>query len=377
MKKIYFLLFVMLGMHYSFAANCVSATQVAADYKNQTVTFKLTWNACNGIDHLNKAWCFIDFQPVDAAGNGGTWQRAIISEAPSVTNGTYSIGNTTGFYVTGVNGQSATVTVKLSNAASSFNWCAFATDLPAYVIADNGTYRLQGTAPFVLTAANGETQIVHSETLPAANLQIEAVALTDATNAPSMFCPYTGSDLYRDATHLCGHRPGGAKNWEAWIKDSRDGKLYRIVQLSNGLWTMDDYLNYKGHSAAVSELCGSNADPNGTEYWRHALASTYSTLCPSGWRLPNQTEFELTINSWNQYLSKIFKITGETCWTSWTSSICQSGYISFVVSDCLGYGAYGQRLTSITPISYLSNQKVCLSCQSSEYVYSGYARCVR
>ena len=191
-------------------------------------------------------------------------------------------------------------------------------------------------------------------------------------------CPYTGSDLYIDATHICQQRTGGAQNWEAWIKDSRDNKLYRIAQLPTGLWTMDDYLNYKGHPAVVAEKCGA-ADPNTTEYWRYIVYDNPATpLCPAGWQLPTQSEFELTVNSWVQYLSKVYVNTGETVSTS--SQWCQTGYIAFLTSACLQLSSYGNRTTSINPVTYPYGQKGCgsyIGTYGAGYRYSGYARCVR
>ncbi len=178
-KKIYYLLLMAICVYSLPAeARCVNVKQVSADYKKQTVTFILTWTSCNGTTNLNKVWCLIDFQTVAAAGNKGTWKRATISGAATVTNGTSSAGNATGFYVTGVNAQSATVTVKLSNASGRFNWCAFASDCPPNAPMANGTYTLNGTPPFVINGSTtlGTTQKTYTGSC--------IMAITDATNNP-------------------------------------------------------------------------------------------------------------------------------------------------------------------------------------------------
>ncbi len=175
-KKIYCLLLSVLIAQASYSANCVSVTKVSANYQTQQVTFKLTWTGCNGTTHLNKAWCFVYFQLVDAAGNGGAWQRATISGTPLVINGTYAAGNSNGFWITGANSQSATVTVKLGNASGRFNWCTFATDYPPNTVSyTNGTYTLRGTKPFII---NGTT--VNSKTYSAGIIN----TITDATGCP-------------------------------------------------------------------------------------------------------------------------------------------------------------------------------------------------
>ncbi len=179
-KKIYFLFMALLCCFSGYSANCVSATQVSANYTTQQVTFKLTWTGCNGTTHLNKAWCFVDFQPVDAAGNGGAWQRATISGTPVVVNGTYAAGNSNGFWVTGTNGQSATVTVKLGNAPGIFNWCAIATDYPPQATFTSPTVvKFSGTLPFVLSSGVSVTTSAKTYT-PAAAF----TSFTDKTNAP-------------------------------------------------------------------------------------------------------------------------------------------------------------------------------------------------
>ncbi|MDR3133362.1 MAG: hypothetical protein LBU42_04985, partial [Prevotellaceae bacterium] len=171
----------------------------------------------------------------------------------------------------------------------------------------------------------------------------------------------------------------GAQNWEAWIQDARDNKIYRIAQLSTGLWTMDDYLNY-AHPAAVDEKC-SNADPNAKEYWRHTLATTYSTLCPDGWRLPEQTELKTTFDDWSQYLSKIKIYTGETIRIPPTTSCQLNGeYVALIAKTCIGIGYYGGRLKNPTSAASVSGIVTCLrytSGTNSTNGYSGYVRCVR
>ena len=53
-------------------------------------------------------------------------------------------------------------------------------------------------------------------------------------------CPYTGDDLYIDGTHACQQRTAGANNWEAWIQDTRDNELYRVVYMPDKKW-----INYR------------------------------------------------------------------------------------------------------------------------------------
>jgi hypothetical protein len=132
---------------------------------------------------------------------------------------------------------------------------------------------LKGSPPFILKAANGTTQKVEGNTLPASSLTVDAVAFTDKTECPSFFCAYTGSDLYRDATHLCGHRTTDARNWEAYTRDSRDNQIYRITPFLDGKWWfVDDLLIAEKSVATCSSM---------TQY-----ASSNPPNCPTNWRIP-------------------------------------------------------------------------------------------
>ncbi len=178
MQKIYYLLLVMLYTSTLHAANCVTAKQISIDYKNKTVTFTLTWNGCSGTTtHLNRVWAFVDIQPIDNVENKGAWGPASFTEAVMVTNGTPATvtGNTRGFYVTGNNGATATIKVKLNTTATKFNWCSYATDYPPNVSAYSGSvYTFKGTPSFVVNSISRSAK-TYTGTL---------TSLTDASGCP-------------------------------------------------------------------------------------------------------------------------------------------------------------------------------------------------
>jgi hypothetical protein len=231
MKKLFFLLlFPLWGTGGLFAA--VTVTPLSVDYSNKKVTFRVSWT---GTPYNNRAWVWVDLCPITGTA-AGTFAKAIISN-PSATAGSMETvsGNTRGFYVTT---NPSTVTATLSNATGKFNWCAYGSDYPPNVLANtNGSYTLAGTPPFTLIASNGTTmQTVNGTTIATADVTMTPATITDATGYPGLWCPYTGSDLYMDATHRCRQRQSGAYNWEAWIKDTRDDELYRIVYMPDNNW---------------------------------------------------------------------------------------------------------------------------------------------
>jgi hypothetical protein len=91
-------------------------------------------------------------------------------------------------------------------------------------------------------------------------------------------CPYTGSDLYLTSSYPCQQRTSGAGNWQAYIKDSRDSELYRIVQYSNGVWWWaEDYRGSYGYERTCYGI-------------RLYSATNKSNDCPTQWRLPTAVE---------------------------------------------------------------------------------------
>ncbi|MDR1680338.1 MAG: hypothetical protein LBS12_00930, partial [Prevotellaceae bacterium] len=110
-------------------------------------------------------------------------------------------------------------------------------------------------------------------------------------------CPYTGADLYQDATHLCQRRSSGAENWEAYVKDSRDNKVYRIIQMPDCHWYFGQKLDYRD---GAYDFCYQNnasyCDTYGVIYSVAAVTST-TDGCPTNWAVPTHAQWEGLVNS--------------------------------------------------------------------------------
>jgi hypothetical protein len=274
MKKNFFLFAMLAGITTSAT---VKITPLSANYSTQEVTFKVEWQNAS-VPYNNRVWVWIDFCPVIGTIPATSFSTATVSNpAKTGGNGTIIGGTSRGFFIEYANATNAgtTVTATLSNApVGKFNWCAYGSDFLPNVTASGGTYTFRGTPPFTLKDANGNiTQTIPGKTLPATSLTTTPapVTLTDKTGYPGIFCIYTGNDLYIDATHLCQQRTSGAQNWEAWIKDTRDNELYRIVLMPDNKWWLAQNMKYAGTGTQPSwctkDECGrlyQHAQANGS-----------------------------------------------------------------------------------------------------------------
>jgi uncharacterized protein (TIGR02145 family) len=288
--KIFF--FTMLASA-TASAQVTNVAPISANYANKTVSFRVWWNAgSRDATHLSKVWVWVDYIKVNSNNttSGNTWTRATVG---TITGGTTALdgSNQKGFWLEGnaSTNYSATLTVQLTNVPDKFNWCAYVSDFPPNMIMDGQTYYFKGTLPFILKEANGTTHEITQKSMPKANLTFVPVSITDKTECPGGLkevigtCPYTGADWYADPNHKCQQRTSGAKNWEAWIKDTRDNELYRIVYMPNGIWWTAEEIRYDASATSQSYKC-----PNCTHrtiYNRPIIA------CPAQWVLPTVNQF--------------------------------------------------------------------------------------
>jgi hypothetical protein len=245
----------------------------------------VSWTNQSTANHRNKVWVFVDFQPVISPIQKGNWQPATITGTVQKTAGTVSEQSNRGFFLEGTTtGFASTVTVTLSNVTGKFNWCAYASDYPPNVTYSNvtyngGTYTFKGTPPFKLVSADGsQTQEFNKKSITVSEIGFVPKNFTDATGCPGIgFCPYTGNDEVMDASHFCHLRTADAKNWETWIKDSRDDKIYRITQFSDNSWWFAEDMTINDK---VWSICG------GFYYYNPSNKPN----CPTNWRIPTYSE---------------------------------------------------------------------------------------
>ena len=315
------------------SAQVTHVEPVSANYANKTVSFRVWWNAgSRDATHLSKVWVWVDYITVNSNNttSGNTWTRAAVSAASPTASVSYDGSNRQGFWLQGATSgsYSATVTVQLNITETKFNWCAYVSDCPPNATFNNGTYTLHGTPPFVLTAANGTTsQTVTATTITASAITITPVWMTDKTACPWGFCPYVSSDLYVDASHVCKLRPSGAQNWEAWITDSRDSKLYRIVYMPDNKWWLAQNLDYRSENYK----CGINQTAYCDKYGiMLKLTNVIPTnICPDGWTLPTMSQIAAIAST----KAQVRQLRSTTTWLGSTDSFGSPGtdYYGFTI----------------------------------------------
>jgi uncharacterized protein (TIGR02145 family) len=292
MKKLYFFFLLLPLWGLVGVAHASVAVQVLnTDFTNKTVTLHVEYDyAVN-----DRVWVWIYLCSMQ-----GMFDPAEISAA-SATSGSvlYLSSNTRGFFVTS---SPATITATLNNASGQFSCCAYGSNAPPSATLNSGTYTFKGTPPFTLTDADGiTTQTVTENTLPVSAFTITPVTITDKTGYPDIFsfCLYTGSDLYMDASHLCQQRTSGAQNWEAWILDSRDNELYRIVYMPDNKWWLAQNVRYAGtgFSPSANGRLYTAAEFNAAHGGSSGSGINIQGVCPPGWVLPIGSEWTTFYNA--------------------------------------------------------------------------------
>lgn len=106
----------------------------------------------------------------------------------------------------------------------------------------------------------------------------------DSSSSTSATTPNEGGASSRvDSSSSSSVIPGLTGN----LTDSRDGQTYKTVAIGNQTW-MAENLNYE----TANSYCYNDESTNCTKYGRLYTWAAAITACPSGWHLPDSTEWE-------------------------------------------------------------------------------------
>jgi len=277
----------------------------------------------------------------------GTWtaNSITISGAPTAVAATYT------YTVQLPNGgPSATGTIAYNEPKILYN------NITANNGTVSGTYTLQGIPPFVIVLRNNSTYTLSSgNTVTASTLGSIPQSMTDATGAGAV-CPYTGSDWYNDASHITRQRPGGAQNWETYIKDTRDNQIYRTVLMPDCNWWTAENMNYNDGTGVCYPATSCTAD-----YKLLYPYTSWTTICPSGWSVPVDAPFSALITAVGGSAVAGGRLAGGSSWEGTSNSHTDDyGFTAVVTprchssSDCMWYGATGSITTEIPTTQIIS-----------------------
>jgi uncharacterized protein (TIGR02145 family) len=337
----------------------VTVTPLSVDYSTQKVTFKVSWT---GTAANNRVWVWIDFCPVAGTVPATSFSTATISN-PAKTGGNGTITNVTarGFFIeySSATNAGTTVTATLSNATGKFNWCAYGSDYPPNVLANtNSSYTLAGTPPFKLIASNGATSLtVPGTTIATSALTFTPATITDATGYPGLWCPYTGSDLYMDATHRCLQRQSGAGNWEAWIKDNRDDELYRIVKMPDNKWWLAQNVKYAGAGTqptwCTKDECGryyTYEQAKGAWGGSSGTGANKQGVCPNNWVIPMRSDYVAIFEAYSSNMTQQCQIL-----TPLDSQCTSNDFYGLCSKKTICGGGAGDAKTCAYEVQYLND----------------------
>ncbi len=308
MKKTYLFILCATFACTAFAQNYkITVSSTSGSYStSKMVSFNVSWtNRLEG-KYTSKVWVLVDYKNLTT----GVWDRATVTSVNAGSSGSTITAGGRGFWLQGTStnyNQKITVTLN-TGSASKYSWCAHVSDYPPNVTLDNGIFTFKGTPSFVTSS-----QTVSGKAIVKSDLTVNAsTTFTDVTDCPGiggLYCPYTGSDLYMDPTHLCRQRTNGAQNWEAWIKDTRDNELYRIVMMPDNKWWLAQNVKLStcNGSAIGKALSYCSKDKCGRAYTspetskacggNSGYGANKQGVCPEGWVLPLGSDFTTLRNS--------------------------------------------------------------------------------
>jgi uncharacterized protein (TIGR02145 family) len=116
--------------------------------------------------------------------------------------------------------------------------------------------------------------------------------------APGAGCTLDDSDANGTVKQKCGGKEviilcgGSPFNAKTQICDARDGNAYKFVDIDGNVWLAEN-LNFK----TAGSVCYKNLPSNCAKYGRLYSWAEAKGACPTGWSLPEATEFAALIAS--------------------------------------------------------------------------------
>lgn len=134
-------------------------------------------------------------------------------------------------------------------------------------------------------------------------------------------------------TNVVDNITNGSAGRSGTLTDSRDGQSYKWVRIGNKIW-MAENLNY---STSIGSWCYDNKENNCGIYGRLYNWETAKKVCPAGWHLPNESEWNKLIDflTGDDLPGGKLKETGNLYWEKPnTSATNESGFTALPGGFC-------------------------------------------
>ena len=117
--------------------------------------------------------------------------------------------------------------------------------------------------------------------------------------------------------------------------DTRDGQTYKTVTIGTQTW-MAENLNYE----TGNSYCYNDADSNCTKYGRLYTWGAAKTACPSGWHLPDTTEWKTLFTAVGGSSTAGTKLKSTSAWNNSGNGTDAFGFSALPAGGRDSYGDY-------------------------------------
>ena len=152
--------------------------------------------------------------------------------------------------------------------------------------------------------------------------------------------------------------------------DERDGKKYKYTEIGTQVW-MAENLNYEIAGSRCYDNDSTNCEKCGKLYnW---FTATTKEICPEGWRLPNNDDWNTLERTVGGYKEATTKLTARSGWKNCSSLgyDCTDDYgFSALACGCALYSRYGYNFNNLGSGGYFWSSTKNASYDDLAYDYS-------
>jgi uncharacterized protein (TIGR02145 family) len=122
---------------------------------------------------------------------------------------------------------------------------------------------------------------------------------------------------------------------EGFLTDPRDGQTYKTVKIGTQTW-MAENLNYE----TANSYCYNDNSANCSKYGRLYMWGAAKTACPSGWHLPDTTEWKALFTAVGGSSTAGTKLKSTSAWNNSGNGTDAFGFSALPAGGRDGYEDY-------------------------------------